>query len=82
MSLALVQTGQRILLRRRLLGLTQRALAARCDCPYQVISGLERGKQDVHAQRLALVARALDVSADYLLGLSPVERLCDADHTL
>lgn len=70
------QTGQRVLLKRRQLGLTQRALAQRCQCPYQVISGIERGAQDVHAQRLAVLAQHLGVSADYLLGLSDKEERC------
>jgi transcriptional regulator with XRE-family HTH domain len=60
--------GQRVLLRRRDLGLSQKALAARCGFPYQVISGLERGRQSIYAERLGLLADALDVSADWLLG--------------
>jgi transcriptional regulator with XRE-family HTH domain len=60
--------GQRVLLRRRDMGLSQKALAARCGFPYQVISGLERGRQSIYAERLGLLADALDVSADWLLG--------------
>ena len=60
--------GQRVLLRRRDLGLSQKALAARCGFPYQVISGLERGRQSIYAERLGLLADALQVSADWLLG--------------
>ena len=60
--------GQRVLLRRRDLGLSQKALAARCGFPYQVISGLERGRQSIYAERLGLLADALEVSADWLLG--------------
>ena len=63
------QIGNRILLRRRALGLSQQALAERCGFPYQVISGLERGKQSIYAERLAVIAEALGVSADYLLCL-------------
>ena len=64
-----IQTlGQRVLLRRRDLGLSQKALAARCGFPYQVISGLERGRQSIYAERLGLLADALGVSADWLLG--------------
>jgi transcriptional regulator with XRE-family HTH domain len=65
----LEEMGQRILLRRRELKLSQKALAAQCQCPYQVISGLERGEQDVYSQRLAIIARHLGISTDYLLGL-------------
>ena len=64
-----IQTiGQRVLLRRRDLGLSQKDLAARCGFPYQVISGLERGRQSIYAERLGLLADALEVSADWLLG--------------
>jgi transcriptional regulator with XRE-family HTH domain len=68
--------GQRVLLRRRALKLTQRQLADRCGCPYQVISGLERGRQSIYAERLATIAQALEVSSDYLLGLTTKE-YCD-----
>lgn len=64
-----LEIGQRVLLRRRELGLTQQELARRCGFPYQVISGLERGKQSIYAERLADIAKALQISADYLLGL-------------
>lgn len=67
--MSLEQTGQRVLWRRRQLGLTQKELAKQCAMPYQVISGVERGAQDVHAQRLAILATKLRVSTDYLLGL-------------
>ena len=62
--------GQRVLLRRRELGLSQKELAERCGFPYQVISGLERGHQDIYSARLAVLAKALGVSSDYLLGLT------------
>ena len=62
------EIGERVLLRRRELGLTQHALGKRVGCPYQVISRLEMGKQSVLAERLAAIADALDVTADYLLG--------------
>lgn len=64
------EIGERVLLRRRTLGLTQQALGALSGCPYQVISRLEGGKQSILAERLADLASALGVSADYLLGLS------------
>ena len=64
----LAVTAQRVLLRRRALGLTQKALAERCDMPYQIVSLVERGKQDLYVRRLAALAEALDVTTDYLLG--------------
>jgi len=63
------ETGQRVLLQRRALKLSQRQLAERSGIPTQVISNVERGKQDVFAQRMAALAKALKVSTDYLLGL-------------
>ena len=62
--------SERILLRRRQLDLSQQELAEQCGFPYQVISGLERGRQSIYAERLKLLAQALRVSTDYLLGLS------------
>ena len=72
------QTGQRVLWRRRKLKLSQRELAELSGIPTQVISGVERGEQDVHAQRLAILAQHLGVSADYLLGLTDREEPSDA----
>jgi repressor LexA len=63
-------TGNRVHMRRRALGLSQKQLAERCGFPYQIISRVEKGHQDLYAQRLALLAKHLGVSADYLLGLS------------
>jgi transcriptional regulator with XRE-family HTH domain len=65
--------GQRVLLRRRELGWTQKELAERCGFPYQVISGLERGRQSIYAERLGKLAEVLQVSSDYLLGLKDEE---------
>ena len=61
--------GARVLLRRRELGMTQAELGEQAGCPYQVISRLESGRQSVLAERLAALAQALGVSADFLLGL-------------
>jgi len=63
------EIGARVRARRRMLDLTQKQLAAKCSCSYQVINGLERGRQSVYAERLADLAIALGVSADALLGL-------------
>ena len=70
--------GQRVLLRRRELELSQKDLAASCGFPYQVISGLERGRQSIYAERLGLLADALGVSTDWLLGRTDDPR---APHT-
>jgi transcriptional regulator with XRE-family HTH domain len=65
--------GTRLLLRRRALRLTQRQLAEKMQCPYQLISSLERGHQSLYIERLVDIAQALGVSTDYLLGLSEQE---------
>jgi transcriptional regulator with XRE-family HTH domain len=77
--MSLEETGRRIMNKRRDLRLTQKELAAQCGFKYQVLSRVERGHQDVFAQRLARIAAVLHVSADYLLGLSEKEA-CDV-HT-
>ncbi len=62
--------GQRVLVRRRTLKLSQKALAERGGVPSQVISELERDHQDIYSAQLARLAKALGVSADYLLGFT------------
>lgn len=66
--------GERVLLARRRRGLSQEALAAQTTIARSVIARLERGKQTVSAERLKALARALGVSADYLLGLADDKR--------
>jgi len=61
--------GKRVLLRRRDLGLTQKELAAKLNCPYQLISGVERGKQSLYMERFAALAMALEMDANELLGI-------------
>src|SRR6266571_2184857 len=62
--------GERVMLIRRRRGLSQRDLAARAQMSPTALNRLERGLQSVSAERLATLARLLDMSADYLLGLS------------
>jgi transcriptional regulator with XRE-family HTH domain len=65
-----IEVGRRVRQRRRALDFTQQDLADLCGCPYQVISALERGRQDVYARRFALIAFHLGVTMDYLAGLT------------
>lgn len=61
------QTARRICERRKQLGLTQEALAERCDLTPQAVSYAESGKRAMRPESLMKLAKALDVSADYLL---------------
>ena len=70
--------GQRLRTARLLAGLTQTELALRAGgFPYQVICLVERGRQGVSGERVARLADVLDVSADWLLGLSEVRTRAD-----
>ena len=55
---------------RRQRGLTQSALAEACGIRQATLSMIESGNTMPRVDTLGLLCRALDVSADYLLGLS------------
>ena len=62
--------GERVRLRRQALGMTQDQLEAASGVPQGSISRIERGTaESIQAHTLVGFARALGVSADYLLGL-------------
>ncbi|MDO4747607.1 MAG: helix-turn-helix transcriptional regulator [Eubacteriales bacterium] len=63
----LKEMGQRIMLRRKSLRLTQEELAEKIDVSTQMISNLELGKKAIRPENLAKVCDVLDVSADYVL---------------
>lgn len=63
----LKEMGQRIMLRRKSLRLTQEELAEKMDVSTQMISNLELGKKAIRPENLAKVCDILDVSADYVL---------------
>ena len=71
--------GQRIMIRRRALKLTQEELAERIGTSTQMISNLELGKKAVRPDNLARVCKALELSADFVLsgvdGVTPVDRV-------
>ena len=67
--------GVRVRKVRRAQDLTQEQLAAKAKLNAITISRLEKGTaKAVYADTVAALARALGVSADYLLGLSDTER--------
>ena len=63
----LQEMGQRIMDRRKKLGLTQEALAEKGDMTPQFVSYAEAGKRAMRPENLMKVCTALEVSADYLL---------------
>lgn len=66
-DLCLQEIGQRIIERRKKLGLTQEALAEKGDMTTQFVSYAESGKRAMRPENLKKISHALDVSADYLL---------------
>ena len=66
-ELCLKEIGQRIMERRKTLGLTQEALAEQGDVTAQFVSYAEAGKRAMRPENLMKIAAALEVSTDYLL---------------
>lgn len=66
-ELCLKEIGNRIIERRKKLGLTQEALAEKGDMTTQFISYAELGKRAMRPENLLKISSALGVSADYLL---------------
>jgi transcriptional regulator with XRE-family HTH domain len=66
--------GERILLARRRLALTQQQLASAAHLNITTLGRVERGEtQDLCGQRIVALCLALGCSSDYLLGLSEEE---------
>lgn len=66
----LQQLGERVRRRRMQLGLSQTDFAKQAGIPVPRLSSIEHGHQSIYIERLVELAKALNVSADYLLGLS------------
>ena len=67
-------TGQiryRIYTRRVALGLSRQQVAARCGISMRMIRAYERGSCLPRADRLAVLALALQTTTDHLVGLTP-----------
>lgn len=67
MDAFLTEMGNRILERRKKLGLTQEALAELSGLTTQFISYAESGKRAMRPENLMKISTALGVSTDYLL---------------
>ena len=63
----LIEIGKRITKRRKKLGMTQETLAERGDLTPQFVSYAESGKRAMRPENVIKLAKALEVSADYLL---------------
>lgn len=61
------EMGDRIIKRRKQLGLSQEELAARADVSPQMVSTAERGSKSILSENLLKLSIALGVSADYML---------------
>lgn len=73
-DLFLHEIGQRIIERRKKLGLTQEELAEKGDVTPQFVSYAELGKRGMRPENLVKISGALGVSADYLLTGEIVDR--------
>ena len=63
----LLEIGSRITERRKKLGMTQEMLAEKGDLTPQFVSYAESGKRAMRPENVIKLARALEVSVDYLL---------------
>jgi transcriptional regulator with XRE-family HTH domain len=61
--------GHRIVETRERKGWKQKELATVAGIPVPTLNRIERGQQSLFAERVVTLAKALGVSADYLLGL-------------
>ena len=64
--------GRRIQEQRKKLKMNQETLAKAIGCKREMISYYEQGSRDIKTETLAHLSKALNVSTDYLLGLSDV----------
>ena len=62
--------GERIVILRRRKGLTQPELAHQTGMGISTLNRIEKGHQSMAMEKVVALARALNTSADYLLGLS------------
>lgn len=63
-------TGERIILTRENLGLSQKRLAEITDINKSVLSRIEAGSRPLRDDEIIKIAKALNVSTDFLLGIN------------
>ena len=64
-----VQLGKRVRIRRNVLGITQEGLAENIGVSTSFIGHIERGTRKLSVETLHALCKALETSADFLLGL-------------
>ena len=69
--------GQRIMIRRKALRLTQEELAEKLGVSTQMISNLELGKKAIRPENLAKLCNTLELSADFILSGSNISTNID-----
>ena len=70
--------GQRIMVRRKSLRMTQEELAEKLGVSTQMISNLELGKKAIRPDNLAKVCSVLELSADFILTGTNTKTAVDA----
>lgn len=74
----LKEMGQRIMVRRKTLRMTQEELADKLGVSAQMISNLELGKKAIRPENLARVCDVLGLSADFVLTGTNTKTAVDA----
>lgn len=74
----LKEMGQRIMVRRKSLRMTQEELADKLGVSAQMISNLELGKKAIRPENLAKVCDVLGLSADFILTGTNTKTAVDA----
>ena len=74
----LKEMGQRIMVRRKSLRMTQEDLAEKLGVSTQMISNLELGKKAIRPENLAKVCSVLELSADFILTGTNTKTAVDA----
>ena len=74
----LKEMGQRIMVRRKSLRMTQEEMADKLGVSAQMISNLELGKKAIRPENLAKVCEVLSLSADFVLTGTNTKTAVDA----
>ena len=74
----LKEMGQRIMVRRKSLRMTQEELAEKLGVSTQMISNLELGKKAIRPENLAKICSVLELSADFILTGTNTKTAVDA----